>query len=61
VLALLARLPAVDPDTILLMPQGITREELAARGPWVVELCKTHGFRFCPRLHIELYGNRRGT
>jgi 7-carboxy-7-deazaguanine synthase len=61
VLALLARLPAIDPDTILLMPQGITREELAVRAPWIAELCKAHGFRFCPRLHIELYGNRRGT
>jgi 7-carboxy-7-deazaguanine synthase len=61
VLALLGQLPPVDPGTVLLMPQGITREELAARGPWVAELCKAHGFRFCPRLHIELYGNRRGT
>jgi 7-carboxy-7-deazaguanine synthase len=61
VLALVRELPAIDPGTVLLMPQGITREELAARGPWVAELCKTHGFRFCPRLHIELYGNRRGT
>ncbi len=61
VLALLAELPPVDPATVLLMPQGISRDELAARGPWVAELCKAHGFRFCPRLHIELYGNRRGT
>jgi 7-carboxy-7-deazaguanine synthase len=61
VLALLGELPPVDPGTVLLMPQGITREELAARGPWLAELCKGHGFRYCPRLHIELYGNRRGT
>jgi hypothetical protein len=24
-------------------------------------LCKQHGFRFCPRIHIELYGHQRGT
>jgi 7-carboxy-7-deazaguanine synthase len=59
--ALLDLLPRVDPTRVLLMPQGITREELAQRGPWVAELCKQHGFRYCPRLHIELYGNRRGT
>jgi 7-carboxy-7-deazaguanine synthase len=61
VLALLRRLPPVEPLRVLLMPQGVTREELARRGPWLADVCKEHGFRFCPRLHIELYGNRRGT
>jgi 7-carboxy-7-deazaguanine synthase len=61
VLALLERLPPVDPTRVLLMPQGVTREELAERSGWLAELCKQHGFRFCPRLHIDLYGNTRGT
>lgn len=61
ILALLDRLPPVDPLSVLLMPQGITPEELRQRGVWVAELCKRHGFRYCPRLHVELYGNRRGT
>jgi 7-carboxy-7-deazaguanine synthase len=61
ILRLLGQLPPVDPNLVLLMPQGVTREDLAARGPWVAELCKRHGFRFCPRLHIDLYGNKRGT
>jgi len=61
ILALLEKLPPVDPQRVLLMPQGITSEQLQSRGPWLVELCKQHGFRYCPRLHIELYGNRRGT
>ena len=43
------------------MPQGVTREELERRAGWLVEACKERGFRYCPRLHIELYGNRRGT
>ena len=30
------------------------------RAVWLVEMCKQHGFRFSPRLHIDLYGNRRG-
>jgi 7-carboxy-7-deazaguanine synthase len=59
--ALLDELPGVDRAKVLLMPQGVTREEIAERGPWVAEVCKQEGFRYCPRLHIELYGNRRGT
>jgi 7-carboxy-7-deazaguanine synthase len=61
VLTILRELPDVDRTKVLLMPLGITREELAARGKWLAEVCKEHGFRYCPRLHIELYGNRRGT
>ena len=59
--SLLTQLPVVDRGRILLMPQGITRAELAERGPAVADACKEHGFRYCPRLHVELYGNRRGT
>ena len=36
-------------------------EVLRARTTWLAELCKQRGYRFAPRLHIELYGNRRGT
>ncbi|HMF13614.1 MAG TPA: 7-carboxy-7-deazaguanine synthase QueE [Gemmataceae bacterium] len=61
VLELLQLLPDVDYSKVLLMPQGVTSEELHARGPWLIEECKKHGFRFCPRLHIELFGNQRGT
>jgi 7-carboxy-7-deazaguanine synthase len=58
--ALLAELPGADRERVLLMPQGVTPEEVRARGLWLVEECKRHGFRYCPRLHIDLYGNRRG-
>jgi 7-carboxy-7-deazaguanine synthase len=59
--AILERLPGVDRTKVLLMPQGVTRAELDRRALWLAEECKVHGFRFCPRLHVELYGNRRGT
>jgi 7-carboxy-7-deazaguanine synthase len=61
VVQLLNQLPDVDYAKVLLMPQGVTREELQERGSWLVDECKKHGFRYCPRLHIELYGNLRGT
>jgi 7-carboxy-7-deazaguanine synthase len=59
--AVLDQLPGFDRAKVLLMPQGVTRAELDERGLWLAEVCKVHGFRYCPRLHIELYGNTRGT
>lgn len=47
-------------DRVILMPEGTTAEVLNTRGRWLAELCKLHGFRFSPRLHVLLYGNRRG-
>jgi 7-carboxy-7-deazaguanine synthase len=61
VLQILEKLGSVDRAKVLLMPQGVTRAELEPRGLWLSEVCKEHGFRYSPRLHIELYGNRRGT
>ena len=58
---LLSRLPAVPSHQILLMPEGIDVKTLAARSPWLVDICKREGFRFCPRLQIELFGHTRGT
>ena len=57
---IVAQLRGVDPAKVLLMPQGVRHEELARCGLWLAEICKRYGYRFCPRLHIELYGNRRG-
>ncbi|HEY7156447.1 MAG TPA: 7-carboxy-7-deazaguanine synthase QueE [Gemmataceae bacterium] len=58
--AIVDQLRGVDPAKVLLMPQGTSHEELARRGAWLVEVCKRFGYRYCPRLHIELYGPRRG-
>lgn len=46
---------------VLLMPEGVTVEALRAKAGWLGELCKARGCRYAPRLHIELYGNQRGT
>ena len=58
---LLSRLPPVPLHQILLMPEGIDVKTLTTRSPWLVEICKREGFRFCPRLHIDLFGHKRGT
>lgn len=59
--ALLGRIGAVEPSNVLLMPQGVTPQALADKKSWLAELCKSRGFRYCPRLQIELFGHRRGT
>lgn len=46
---------------VLLMPEGTTLETIRARAGWLSELCKARGYRYAHRLHIELYGNKRGT
>jgi 7-carboxy-7-deazaguanine synthase len=46
---------------VLLMPEGTTREKIRDRTSWLADLCKERGYRFAHRLHIELYGNKRGT
>jgi 7-carboxy-7-deazaguanine synthase len=58
-LTLIERLEA-PAHKIVLMPEGTTETVLNERGVWVAELCKQHGFRFSPRLHVHLYGHRRG-
>ena len=51
----------VPPEQILLMPEGIKPEVLRLRQAWLVEVCKQTGWRYSPRLHIDLFGNQRGT
>ena len=59
---LLGRLTVpLPPDRVLLMPEGTTPDVLAQRRTLVIDLCKRHGYRYCSRLHIDLFGNTRGT
>lgn len=46
---------------VLLMPEGITLEAIRTKAGWLGELCKARGYRYAHRLHLELYGNKRGT
>jgi 7-carboxy-7-deazaguanine synthase len=49
-----------DLGRVILMPEGTDRERLRERAIWLTEVCKEEGFRFSPRLHVDLYGNQRG-
>jgi 7-carboxy-7-deazaguanine synthase len=46
---------------VVLMPEGVTSEAIYERAKWIVDICKGERFRYSPRLHIDLYGNERGT
>jgi organic radical activating enzyme len=45
---------------ILLMPEGRTPAELDQTAPQLADLCRESGYRFCDRLHIRLWGDRKG-
>ena len=50
----------VRPERVMLMPEGITDEVIRRHALELTELCKREGWRMSPRLHIWLWGARRG-
>jgi 7-carboxy-7-deazaguanine synthase len=51
---------AIPPGQVLLMPEGTRAETLRERSIWLAEVCKESGYRLSPRLHVDLWGDRRG-
>lgn len=51
---------AIQPAKVWLMPEATTREQLAERRVWLVDICKTYGFRYSDRLHIQIWGSKKG-
>ncbi|MFA9515686.1 7-carboxy-7-deazaguanine synthase QueE [Halopenitus sp. H-Gu1] len=51
----------VPNDDVLLMPEGMTREQLAGTRSDVAELAMEHGYRYTPRLHVALWNDAPGT
>ncbi|HQZ26553.1 MAG TPA: 7-carboxy-7-deazaguanine synthase QueE [Verrucomicrobiales bacterium] len=60
VLTLVATLP-VSPERIFLMPKALTVAELEKNQGPVATLAQEHGFRYSDRLHLRLFGAKRGT
>lgn len=58
---MLSALPPVPAHKVLLMPEGTDMATLRDRASWLPELCKARGYRYAHRLHVELFGNTRGT
>jgi len=59
--AWLSEFPEIDRSRVLLMPQGTDLEALREKADWLEPYCQEHGLIFCPRKHIEWFGNVRGT
>ncbi len=52
--------PVPDSD-VLLMPEGATREALDETRNAVAELAMDRGYRYTPRLHVDLWNDAPGT
>jgi 7-carboxy-7-deazaguanine synthase len=46
---------------IQLMPEGTSLKTLRDRKEFIIGVCKSRGYRFSNRLHVDLFGNKRGT
>lgn len=57
----LAGYPEVRAEQVWVMPQGVVMADLTAREAWLAPAAARLGYRYCPRRHIELFGNVRGT
>jgi organic radical activating enzyme len=50
----------VPASNVYLMPQGTEPSQFDSRLPWIVDLAKARGYRVSDRLHIRIWGSRRG-
>jgi len=44
----------------MLMPEGITNEQLAAKRQEIVKICVERGWAYSDRVHIVIWGDKRG-
>jgi organic radical activating enzyme len=51
----------VELDAVYCMPEGATLEQQTLTAKGVAEACMQTGYKFSPRLHIDLFGNAWGT
>lgn len=59
--AYLARLHSFEPSDIILMPLGAEPEVIRQTSSMAAELAISRGWRYTPRLQIDLFGNKAGT
>jgi 7-carboxy-7-deazaguanine synthase len=51
----------IDDSDVLLMPEGQTRDQLDETREVVADLALEHGYRYTPRLHVDLWNDAPGT
>lgn len=50
----------IPSSRVLLMPEGRTAAQLDRSSEWLAGICRDLGFRFCDRLHVRIWGDKRG-
>lgn len=51
---------AYNQGDVMLMPLGATKEQIEKSNPIVLKLCLENGWKFSPRIHIDLFGSKMG-
>jgi len=51
---------ALPRERVMLMPEGLTDARVREHAATLAELCKREGLRLSPRLHVWMWGARRG-
>lgn len=58
--SVLGQIHGYEAHDVMLMPEGVVvpdPDEIR----WVVDACVDRGWSYCPRVHVQLFGNTRGT
>lgn len=50
----------ISPARVFVMPQGKSSEAIRERGLWLVDVCREYGYQYSHRVHVELWGDKRG-
>jgi len=58
--AVIKQLTGIDRDKVMLMAQARTQEEYRRVGPTVAQMCIDYNYRYCQRLHVELWSDQPG-
>lgn len=59
--ALISDLPNGASERVILMPEGVDSETIWRKARVLAPICLKRGWRLSPRMHVDLYGNSRGT
>jgi len=57
----LSQLHGVVSSRVLFMPQAVEVETMLQKAEWIEPFCSDRGYRYCPRMQLVWYGNKRGT
>ena len=50
----------INGNSVFIMPEGIDRETICNRLPWMFEACNERGYNLSTRLHVLAFGNMKG-